>query len=157
LAEKDSIKELKSQVEESDEDMGDLLQELRILLQGSQVLTAFLIILPFNQLFDKLNTFEKYVYLATFLCAMISLALFTAPAAQHRLERPLLKRVKFKNFATRMIIIGLVPLSFALTFVVQLVVSQVVSFEASLVIAALFGLVLLAIWWVYPLLNKQRY
>jgi Na+(H+)/acetate symporter ActP len=157
LAEKDSIEELKHQVEQSDPDLGDLLQELRILLQGAQVLTAFLIILPFNQLFDKLNTFEKYVYLATFLCAMISLALFTAPAVQHRLVRPLIKRVKFKNFATRMMIIGLVPLSVALICVVQLVVSQLVSFEASLVIAALFGLVLLAIWWVYPLLNKEKY
>ncbi len=157
LAEKDSIKELKRQAEQSDQDLGDLLQESRILLQGSQVLTAFLIILPFNQLFDKLNIFEKYVYLATFLCAMISLVLFTAPAVQHRLERPLIKRVKFKNFATRMIIIGLIPLSLALILVVQLVVSQVVSFETSLVIAGVFGLALLAIWWVYPLLNKQRY
>jgi Na+(H+)/acetate symporter ActP len=157
LAEKDSIKELKRRVEQSDEDMGDLFQELRILLQGAQVLTAFLIILPFNQLFDKLIIFEKYVYLATFLCAMISLVLFTAPAAQHRLVRPLIDRVKFKHFATRMMIIGLVPLSLALTCVVQLVVSQVVSFEVSLVIAALFGLVLLAIWWIYPLVNKESY
>jgi hypothetical protein len=28
--------------------LDDMLQELRILLQGAQVLTAFLIVLPFN-------------------------------------------------------------------------------------------------------------
>jgi hypothetical protein len=56
-----------------------------------------------------------------------------------------------------MVIIGLIPLSFALTFVVQLVVSQVVSFEASLLISGGFGLVLLVIWWLYPLLNKEKY
>ncbi|MDB5078560.1 MAG: hypothetical protein JWP00_484 [Chloroflexi bacterium] len=140
-----------------DDDLGDLHQELRILLQGSQVLTAFLIILPFNASFEKLIDFEKYVYLGTFICAVISLILFTAPAAHHRLIRPLINRVEFKQFATNMIIIGLVPLSLAVTFVVQLVVSQVLSFEASLVIAGVVGLVLLGVWWVYPLVNKDRY
>src|SRR5687767_1544159 len=31
-----------------DGDLGDMLQELRVLLPGSQTLTAFLVILPFN-------------------------------------------------------------------------------------------------------------
>ena len=154
---KDYIKEKKEEIDQSDVDMSELLQELRILLQGSQVLTAFLIILPFNQLFDKLNTFEKYIYLATFLCAITCLVLFTAPAPQHRLIRPLINRVKFKHLATRLIIIGLIPLSFALTFVVQLVVSQVVSFEVSLVVAGIFGLLLVGIWWLYPLLRREKY
>ena len=50
--------------------LDDMLQELRILLQGAQVLTAFLIVLPFNQGFDKIHDFEKWVYTATFLCSM---------------------------------------------------------------------------------------
>jgi hypothetical protein len=152
-----SIQEINDEYDQSDEDLSDLLQELRILLQGSQVLTAFLIILPFNQLFDKLNDFEKYIYLATFLCAITCLVLFTAPATQHRLVRPLINRVDFKHLATRLMIIGLIPLSLALVFVVQLVVSQVVSFEASFVIAGIFALGLLIIWWVYPLLNRDRF
>ena len=154
---KNYIKEKKEEIDQSDEDMSELLQELRILLQGSQVLTAFLIILPFNQLFDKLNTFEKYIYLATFLCAITCLVLFTAPATQHRLVRPLINRVEFKHLATRLVIIGLIPLSLALVLVVQLVVSQVVSFEASFVVAGIFALGLLGIWWIYPLLNRERY
>jgi magnesium-transporting ATPase (P-type) len=154
---KEYIKELKEEIDQSDVDMSELLQELRILLQGSQVLTAFLIILPFNQLFDKLNNFEKYIYLATFLCAITCLVLFTAPATQHRLVRPLINRVDFKHLATRLVIIGLVPLSLALVLVVQLIVSQVVSFEASFVIAGIFALGLLVIWWVYPLLNRNRF
>ncbi|MBN9388967.1 MAG: hypothetical protein J0I20_13150 [Chloroflexi bacterium] len=152
-----SIQEINDEYDQSDEDLSDLLQELRILLQGSQVLTAFLIILPFNQLFDKLNDFEKYIYLATFLCAITCLVLFTAPATHHRLVRPLINRVDFKHLATRLMIIGLIPLSLALVFVVQLVVSQVVSFEASFVIAGIFALGLLITWWIYPLLNRNRY
>jgi hypothetical protein len=41
---------LASDSEASEEgSLNDMLQELRILLQGAQVLTAFLIVLPFNQ------------------------------------------------------------------------------------------------------------
>lgn len=157
MADKESYKKLEEQIDQSDDDLGDLLQELRIILQGSQVLTAFLIVLPFNQLFDNLIAFEKYVYLATFLCAITSLLLFTAPAVMHRLVRPLVNRVDFKHFATRMMIIGLIPLSFALVFVVQLVVSQVVSFEASLAVAVVFALLVLGTWWIYPIVNRERY
>jgi len=52
-----------------EQDLNDLLQELRILLQGVQVLTAFLVILPFNQGFEKIEEIEKWVYLATFVCS----------------------------------------------------------------------------------------
>ncbi len=40
-------------------DFSDLLQELRVLLQGAQVLTAFLIVLPFNAGFARLQPGEK--------------------------------------------------------------------------------------------------
>jgi len=56
-----------------DGDLSDLLSELRILLPGAQMLTAFLVILPFNGGFDQIRQEERYVYLATFLCALVSL------------------------------------------------------------------------------------
>jgi hypothetical protein len=40
-------------------DLSDLLEELRILLQGTQVLTAFLIILPFQQGFPHIQPHER--------------------------------------------------------------------------------------------------
>src|SRR5579883_1281215 len=80
-------------------DLTDLLQEQRILLQGSQVPTAFLVILPFQPGFGKIDLGEKWVYLITFVYALVSLIVFAAPAAQHRLERPLRDRDRFKTSA----------------------------------------------------------
>ncbi|MHB1416306.1 MAG: DUF6328 family protein [Chloroflexota bacterium] len=146
-----------SETEASEEgSLNDMLQELRILLQGAQVLTAFLIVVPFNQGFDSIQDFEKWVYTATFLCSITSLVFFSAPAAHHRLARPLMDRVLFKLFATRMILVGLVFLSFSLILVTQLVVSQVVGAIVSIVITVFVTLIILIIWWLFPLTNKER-
>lgn len=136
--------------------LDDMLQELRILLQGAQVLTAFLIVLPFNQGFDKIHDFEKWVYAATFLCSITSMIFFSAPAAHHRLARPLGNRVLFKTFATRMILVGLVALSFALILVTQLVLSQVIGSIVSLFVTVFVSLLILIIWWLLPLTYKKR-
>ncbi len=138
------------------EDLNDMLQELRILLQGAQLLSAFLIVLPFNEGFTKIDDVEKWIYLATFLCALISLILFSAPAAQHRLARPLMDRVRFKVFATRMIVAGMVPLSIALILVTQLVVNEVMGGLTSLVATGVIALVLGLLWWLIPLVRGKQ-
>jgi hypothetical protein len=129
----------------------DLLQELRVLLQGVQVLTAFLIVLPFYAVFAQIPPPEKVVYLATFACSLTSLIIFSAPAAQHRLEWPLRNRAHFKQFATRMIIIGLVPLSFALVLVTQLIVAQILGIGYGIVAACLVAVLIGTVWWLLPL------
>lgn len=137
-----------------DEDLGDLLQELRVLLPGMQTLTAFLVILPFTGSFERVARSEQWVYVATFVCSLSSLILFTAPAAQHRLERPLRDRARFKQEATRLIIIGLVPLSVALILATQLVISEVVGPRPALLVAALVTGAIGTTWWLIPLVHR---
>jgi hypothetical protein len=143
---------------QGDGDLGDLLAELRVLLPGAQTLTAFLIILPFNAGFAQIQRGEQYVYLATFLCSVTSLVLFTAPAAQHRVQRPLPDRERFKLHANRLIVAGLVPLSLALILATQLVMAEVlhhpgVAWGIAGVLAVLIG----TVWWVAPLRKKAQH
>jgi len=139
-----------------DGDLSDMLEELRILLPGSQTLTAFLIILPFNGGFSEIRDEEKVVYVITFLCSLISLVLFTAPAAHHRLQRPLRDREAFKNYATRFMIVGLVPLSIALVLASQLVLSTVLGGRLlPWVIAGVLAIVVLFIWWIFPRIARD--
>jgi hypothetical protein len=145
--------------EHSPADLSDLLEELRILLQGTQVLTAFLIILPFQQGFPQIQPHERWIYLATFVCSVSSLVLFSAPAAQHRLERPLRslsERVRFKVSATRLTITGLIPFSLALPLATHLVVTVVLGATAALATAALVAVLIGALWWAVPLAARQR-
>ncbi|MEJ7839137.1 MAG: DUF6328 family protein [Thermomicrobiales bacterium] len=137
--------------ERGDGDLTDLLGELRVLLPGAQTLTAFLVILPFNGGFAEIREEEKVVYAITFICSVISLIIFTAPAAQHRMQRPLRDREEFKNLASRLIVIGLIPLSMAIVLSAQLVMSEVVVNRLiSWSIAGALGLLIIALWWIMP-------
>ena len=140
---------------ENDADLSDLLQELRVLLPGTQTLAAFLIILPFTEGFDRLQGIGRVVYVATFVLALIALVLFTAPAAHHRLQRPLKNRAAFKEKSTKIMIAGLIPFSLALILSADLTVSIALGNELfGLLAAGIVSLFLLIMWWILPIREK---
>jgi hypothetical protein len=138
-----------------DGDFSDMLSEQRILLPGAQMLTAFLIILPFNGGFQHIVHFEKLVFLATFICALTSLVLLSAPAIQHRVIRPLVDRAAFKHLASKFIVAGAVALAFAFTLATNLVISEVFGTLAGCIASGLIALLIFVLWWVLPM-HLQR-
>lgn len=144
------------EVEHDTGDLGEMLEELRILLPGSQLLTAFLITLPFSAGFAKISQTEKWVFMATFLCSLTSLVFFSAPAAQHRLLRPLKHRARFKQFATRQALIGSVALALALVLGTHLVLAEVFAGWLGMGVAALFACLIAIVWWLLPRALRGR-
>src|SRR3989440_12619176 len=71
--------------ERADRNFTELLQELRVAQTGVQILFAFLLTLPFTQRFNVVTTELKWVYLATIVCAALSMACLIAPVSQHRI------------------------------------------------------------------------
>ncbi|PRC43600.1 hypothetical protein C6A85_000000104515, partial [Mycobacterium sp. ITM-2017-0098] len=71
--------------ERLDRNWASLLQELRVVQTGVQLLTGFLLTLPFQQRFDILDDRMQIVYLATVSTAVASTALLVAPVGMHRL------------------------------------------------------------------------
>lgn len=136
--------------------LAELLQELRILLQGAQLLAGFLIVLPFSQRFSDIAPVEKGMYLGAFLATLMSLILFSAPAIHHRLQRPLANRIQFKNFATRMMVLGAIPLSCAVPLATHVATSEIAGEAAATWIAAFVAAAILFIWWLSPRLFPNR-
>ena len=133
-------------------DLSDLLSELRVLLPGAQILLAFLIILPFESGFAKIVASEKLVYAAAFLASLLSLVLFTAPAVQHRLHRPLVNREKYKDVVNKLIVAGIGCMTVALVLIAHLVITHVFpSVQWGLYAAGVVLVVIGLIWWVMPL------
>ncbi|MCC7683328.1 DUF6328 family protein [Janthinobacterium sp. FW305-128] len=138
-----------------DGDLSDLLSELRILLPGAQMLTAFLIILPFNGGFAKIVQTEKVVFLLTFFLSMTSLVLLSAPAIQHRVMRPLQDRERFKRVADRIMMCGAFSLALAFILGTNLVMSEVFGHVPGIVASVLMGTLIVCLWWLLPLHLKR--
>src|SRR3954462_1242942 len=98
-----------------------LLQELRVVLTGVQLLTGFLLTLPFQQRFAALDQKLQSLYLVTVGCSISATVLLTAPVAMHRMffRRHLLERLV--ALSHRLTMIGLLLLGFAVSGVATMV------------------------------------
>jgi hypothetical protein len=63
----------------------ELLQELRVAQTGVQILTGFLLTVPFSSRFTDLDDRQIAVYLVVLVGAVVTTGLVTAPVAFHRI------------------------------------------------------------------------
>ncbi|MES1193639.1 MAG: DUF6328 family protein, partial [Solirubrobacterales bacterium] len=68
-----------------DRELIELLNELRVVMPGVQVLFGFLLTVPFQQRFETVDDFPRTVYSVTLLLVAASSAFLLAPSAFHRL------------------------------------------------------------------------
>src|SRR3712207_4786869 len=71
--------------ERSDRNWNGLLQELRVTQTGVQILTGFLLTLPFQERFEDLDGYQRTLYLVLVLLAILTTGLITAPVSLHRI------------------------------------------------------------------------
>lgn len=133
------------------DDLSDLLEETRILLPGTQVFAGFLITLPFQSRFDKLTTMQRDLYLLIVLTVLVALICFIAPAAYHRIARPVHRKQAYKVLATWFVIIGLVPFSFSTILTTYFIIDVVVGPRFGVIAALLVSIPLLLLWWLFPI------
>lgn len=70
--------------EQLDRNWAELLQELRVLQTGVQILAGFLLTLPFQQRFEDLDGFQVALYLVNVVIASLTTALILLPVSVHR-------------------------------------------------------------------------
>src|SRR3954454_16675265 len=107
--------------ERLDRNLNELLQELRVVLPGVQVLFAFLLTVPFQQGFQKATTFQTDVYGVTLLLTALASALLMAPSAYHRLEFRQDDKKHIVFMSNKFSIVGFAVLAAAMTSAVLLV------------------------------------
>ncbi|BCW17536.1 hypothetical protein NtRootA9_02440 [Arthrobacter sp. NtRootA9] len=78
--------------EQLDRNWAELLQELRVLQTGVQILAGFLLTLPFQSRFEDLDEFQVNLYLANVVVAALTTAMILLPVSVHR--RLFRKRLK---------------------------------------------------------------
>jgi hypothetical protein len=136
--------------------LNELLQELRVTQTGVQILTGFLLTLPFTSRFQDLTDLQRYVYLAILCGSVVATGLIIGPVAFHRAlfrkgERPWI--VEAANKAARA---GLLALAMTTSGVVWLVFDLVTNRTLAHV-AGGTSLVFFAILWAgVPLVARRR-
>lgn len=136
--------------------LNELLQELRVMQTGVQILTGFLLTLPFTGKFGEIDTQEQIVYLATLAASVVTTALIVSPVAFHRTlfrqgEREWI--VESANHAARF---GLAGLGVTMTGVVWLVFDVVIGAPTSFIAAGLSTVLFVLLWGILPAIRRSR-
>ncbi|MFI9649552.1 DUF6328 family protein [Streptomyces sp. NPDC052040] len=139
-------------LERADRNFAELLQELRVTQTGVQILFAFLLTLAFTQRFPALDTVQRATYVTTLLLSVVAAALFTAPAALHRLLFQQNAKPVIVTISSRLAALGMVVLALAFTGSVLLVVDVSLGRAAGIAAGAGTLAVCLGLWRVLPLL-----
>lgn len=143
-----------SESERLDRNLGELLQELRVALPGVQVLFAFLLAVPFQQNFTKINGFEKDVYFATLLCTALSAVLLIAPSSYHRITFRLQQKEELVHLANRFTIAGLGFLAVAMTGAIVLVTDVLFGGIVTVITGLGSAATFIGVWYVLPLRRR---
>lgn len=142
--------------ERLDRNWGSLLQELRVTQTGVQLLTGFLLTLPFQQRFTTLGTGMTRVYLATVACSVGATVLLVAPVGMHRVLFRRHRVAALVEAGHRCAYAGILLLGAALVGV-TVVVFDAVAGALPAWIAGVLAVVMLAILWlILPLMLRRE-
>ena len=140
-----------SRMQRLDRNWSELLQELRVVQTAVQLLTGFLLTLPFQQRFAHLSGAQKNLYLVVVSLSVLSTVLLVAPVALHRLIFRQHGRGEQVSLAHRMAMAGSALLGFAIAGVVTLIFDVVSGTTAALVAGGLAVLFVTSLWVALPL------
>jgi len=142
--------------ERSDRNWAELLQELRVTQTGVQLLTAFLLSLPFQQRFSTITDAQRVVYLAVVLLSVAATGILIAPVAIHRAVFQRHEKPALVSLAAKLAVVGLLVLGAAVAGVVLLIFLVVVSPLGGAIAGGATALVLLVLWALIPLRARAR-
>lgn len=142
--------------ERSDRNWAELLQEVRVAQIGIQILSGFLLTVPFESRFTELSPLLMGIFLAAAGFATLSALLVIAPVSLHRiLFRQHVKQalVNVSDILARM---GLVCLAATITLAAGLVFGFVLGEAAGLASIGVAAVAFIAIWLILPLVVRAR-
>ena len=143
-----------TQAARDDRNLIELLQELRVLGLGVQVLFGFLLSLPFTSQFRQLDGADRNLYLACLILAAVATALLLGPVAYHRLVFRQGMKERLVTTANVMAILGLIAVGLAVSSAVLLVTGFVAGYTTGGVIAGLVLLMFALLWFALPITRR---
>ncbi|MFE3943628.1 DUF6328 family protein [Streptomyces sp. NPDC059118] len=136
--------------ERADRNLIELLQELRVVQTGVQIVFAFLLGVAFTSQFPRLDTFERTTYVATLLLTVVASAVLATPVALHRGLFHRGAKVRIVALSARLAEIGLIFLALALNGAVLLLMDVVLGRTAAFTVTTATLVMFTGLWFVLP-------
>lgn len=143
-------------VNEQRERYRELLEELRTIIPGVQVLLAFLLTVPFSRRFTELDATGKALFVVSLVASALSVVVFLVPAAYHRLTSHGRRQERIQ-MGVRTTLAGLALLATAIVIALLVVVRLIYDFSIGLVAAGVVLVAIVALWLVLPVTRERAH
>jgi O-antigen/teichoic acid export membrane protein len=143
-------REAEDPIHRLDRQWSELLQEIRVTQTGVQLLTGFLLTLPFQQRFTALGDAQQDIYLADVVLALAAITLLVAPVLIHRLLFRRHQRARTIGWAHRCALAGAACFGTALVGVATLTFDMVAGTTAAAITGCLVALAVTGLWLLAP-------
>lgn len=134
----------------------ELLQELRVVQTGVQILFGFLLTVVFQQRFGELSDADRILYIVTVALGAATTGALVTPVSLHRLLTGRRLKPETVAWASRVTVIGMVLLLFtmaaALLLVLRVAGSDSVATWIVIGMVVWFG----TFWYVLPAVARKR-
>jgi hypothetical protein len=141
--------------ERLDRNLIELLQEVRVVQTGVQVLFAFLLTVPFSSRFDKITDFQKGAYFAALVGTAAASVLLIAPTSVHRLLFRRGQKEYMVELSNRLAIWGLLSLAIAMIAAMVLVSDVMFGIATAIAIGVVTAVAFGVVWAGLPLRRRR--
>ena len=145
-----------TELERCDRNLVELLQEVRVVQTGVQVLFAFLLAAPLTAAFHHLNGRRHAEYYVTFVLAGLAAFLLMSPTAYHRVLFRLGDKAFLVEIANRLTIAGLYAVGLSMTGAILFVTDVLFGFWPGVIAAVVSGAACLVLWAIRPLARRRE-
>ena len=144
-----------SRKERLNRELMELLQELRVVIPGVQVLLAFLLTAPFQHRFAQLPGSMRNAFFAAIVCATLATAFLIAPSAHHRMRWRAGDKERLVRIGNQMAIVGTVFLAAAIVLALYVVTDVLFTTNLAVLTAIASLVVFVGLWYVVPMLGRS--
>jgi hypothetical protein len=142
-------------MERLDRNETELMTELRVAGTGIQVLLAFLLVIPFNNRFTTLSTFDRDIYFVTLLCLAAAAVLLIAPMVHHRILFRRGQKAYLVETGNRSAIVAMVLLGTGLTGILVLISNVVFGGATPIIVGVVVAPSVALLWFGVPLRHRD--
>lgn len=143
--------------ERADRNWDELMQELRVMQTGTQILTGFLLAVAFQPRFTETDALQRQGYVVLVALASLATILALAPVVMHRTLFGRRRKPGLVDVAARIVKIDLVVIAALTIGVTTLIIDFTVNRTAGIITLIVSVIGVLLLWLAIPRMVRRRF